>query len=51
MKKSNKTKRKKPRAAHIIQFDLEDEELLDFPWHEDEDPPPVVKPINKKIKH
>ncbi|MFW6132141.1 MAG: hypothetical protein ACOC5F_06065 [Candidatus Aminicenantaceae bacterium] len=38
----------KPRASHVFHFDLEDEELLDFPWHEDEDPPPVVKPEEKK---
>ena len=48
MKKSNKTERKNPRATHVIHFDLEDEELLDFPWHEDEDPPPVVKPEKGK---
>jgi len=51
MKKSIKTEIKKPRATHVIHFDLEDEELLDFPWHEDKDPPPITKPKNKKTKH
>jgi len=44
IKKTEKENRKKPRASHVIHFDLEDEELPDFPWHEDEDPPPFVKP-------
>jgi len=48
MKKSNKTKREKPRTTHVIHFDLEDEGFLDFPWHEDENPPPVMKPEENK---
>jgi hypothetical protein len=50
MKKSKKTKRKKPRTTHVIHFDLEDEELLDFPWYEDKEPPPIVKPEKGKSK-
>ena len=38
------------RGKSNIKFDLEDEELLDFIWTEDEDPPTVVKGRVKKKK-
>jgi hypothetical protein len=42
--------KKKGNVKHIIHFDLEDDELLSFPWYEDEDPPPIVKRKVKKKK-
>jgi len=37
-----------PPMKHIIIYDIEDKELIDFPWYEDEEVPPVVKPKVKK---
>jgi len=42
--------KKSGNVKHIIHFDLEDDELLSFPWYEDEEPPPIVKPKMKKKK-
>jgi len=33
---------------HIIIYDIEDKELIDFPWYEDKEVPPIVKPKVKK---
>lgn len=33
---------------HIIIYDIEDKKLIDFPWDEDKEVPPVVKPKIKK---
>lgn len=30
-------------VQYIVDVDLEDNEILDFFWDDDEDPPPIVK--------
>ena len=32
----------------IILYDIEDKELIDFPWDEDREVPPIMKPKVKK---
>ena len=33
---------------YIILYDIEDEDLMVFPWDEDREVPPIVKPKVKK---
>ena len=33
---------------YIIDYDAEEEDLIDFLWDEDEDPPPVLRPKKKR---